>query len=335
MPKKYSNKNNKNNKNNKTKKQLGGSSSSTIPRLENNLLTMLKKHADSTKDPKAIKQTIKAYPKLSRISSILNTRLQHVKDTKTGDFKRKLMKIGKLVIPYCSPEWDEIVNSEAFRTKINKKFITISKNIYKKENEKIIIEHTRREEDPDYYGAFVEIIEEEDRRNREIAQREMEKYTVMIKAKEEEIEQLKKELKEAEKNQLQEDKKMKDYLKKIRIDLVFQPFRLIHKETYNSNNLKQVSYLNNINRIGKKNYSLIKPSNLKSELDKTEILVYQFFKNTKDKILKNIELFLPTDRLDTKIMRKIKSNKKFQEAQFLKEYKEARASSNNSSIEVD
>ena len=296
---------------------------------------MLKKHADSTKDPKAIKQTIKAYPKLSRISSILNTRLQHVKDTKTGDFKRKLMKIGKLVIPYSSPEWDEIVNSEAFRTKLNKKYMTISKNIDKKIRELRVLQGNERRADPEGYYVFGEESLNQRKKRLNNGRPEMKKYTDMIKAKKAEIKELIKELKEAEKIQLKEDKKMKDYLIRTKIDLVFQPIRLIHKETYNSNNLKQVSYLNNINRIGKKNYSVIKPSKLKYELNKTEILVYQFFKNTKDDILKNIEPFIVSDKLDMKIMKKIKSNKKFQEAQFLKEYKKARASSNNSFNEVN
>ena len=156
MHQKYSNKNNKKNKKNKTKKQLGGSSSRTIPRLQKSLLTLLKKHADSTKDPGVIKQTIKAYPKLSRISSILNTRLQHVKDRKTGDFKRKLMKIGKLVIPYSSPEWDEIVSSEAFRTKLNKKYTTIAKNIDKKTRELRVLQGNERRADPEGYYVFGE-----------------------------------------------------------------------------------------------------------------------------------------------------------------------------------
>ena len=306
------------------KKKVGGSSSSkTKTKHVLTLEELVKKRImELIKTKKQENRLKNEYPREFKIAF-------DPKDPEFAKYRKKFFEIGVLMIPYGSPEWDKIVNSDQFQTKFTKQLKDLFLKI--EENKKELNQSSRNNSNNN----------------------SIKKLNTKIKTLEAKFEQLKE-----EKNE--KDTKIKEYLKEKKIDLVFRPFRINpYLMDYTENNKKPMSYLHDIEQLRnnkkypwwtrdyvdpslqeqyfetslhpkhqrmtaklrkgrgihfwqsvKPNSKNIKSLNLSSKLNKNFMVVYEFFfDENKHKKIKDIELFPPEEKLHLKIMRKIKPGK--------------------------
>ena len=207
--------------------------------------------------------------------------------------KRKKTDIDKILIPYDTDEWYEIVDSERFRTKLTDKHL--------KYKSKIEIFNDRLDELKKKYAAFagnsndsnnsqnsilnvrtfnnvnnnIELLKswENFKQNRTL--NKLDKFTdIELKKimnyynqenKSELIEFMTEMNTQLENKRLNEDLLMKSYLKLSKISLIFQPLRVklepgATTENYTIISKTPVSFINNINKMSKN--TSIKPSNI-------------------------------------------------------------------------
>ena len=210
--------------------------------------------------------------------------------TKYLNNKRKKTDIDKILIPYDTPEWYEIVDSERFRTKLTDKHL--------KYKSKIEIFNKKLDELKKKYAAFAGNSNDSNNSQNSILNVKnnselinswknftetptLNKLNKLNKFTEIELKKImnyynqnnKSELikfmtemnTQYENKRLKEDLLMKSYLKLSKISLIFQPLRVklepgATTENYTIISKTPVSFINNINKMSKN--TSIKPSNI-------------------------------------------------------------------------